>query len=123
MSILENNNVELEEDNNTISTLSSDEVAIYICQKCSTNFKNRQTLKLHETTSTKCKSEKSEKDTHKICNFCDKHFSSKQMKKYHENSCIEKIKYDIKIQYDIQMNELKKEIYELKKQYEKNLNA
>ena len=77
------------------STISqNDNTKEYICSKCDTIFKNKQTLNLHKKT-VKCNDlNKEDNETKKICEFCDKKFASKQMKNYHQNNCVEKIKYD-----------------------------
>jgi DNA-directed RNA polymerase subunit RPC12/RpoP len=84
----------------------------YICKKCGTEFKNKQTLKLHEKTSIKCLNDDDNKSKQtKNCEYCDKTFSSKQMKNYHQNTCIEKIKSEITTYYQSEMDKLK-EYYE-----------
>ena len=87
------------------STISqNDNKKEYICSKCDTVFKNKQTLNLHKKT-VKCNDlNKEDNETKKICEFCDKKFASKQMKNYHQNNCVEKIKYDLNL---LHQNEIK----------------
>ena len=93
-----------------------------ICNTCKSQFKNKITLNLHQKT-TKCKLN-DDKDK-KCCKYCNKVISSKQMKLYHYNNCLEKIKYDIKMEYEDKLNKLKIEyenkLNDMKQYYENKL--
>jgi ATP-dependent 26S proteasome regulatory subunit len=69
----------------------------YVCLKCNTFFKNKQTLNLHKKT-VKCTNlNKEDNESKKMCEFCNKKFASKQMKNYHLANCVEKIKHELNI--------------------------
>jgi uncharacterized Zn-finger protein len=93
-----------------------EEDIIYKCTKCNSIFKNSHTLNLHQKTSETCS-----EINHKInvndkeCFYCNKVFSSKQMKKYHESKCIYAKLYELTIEYENKLKEMK--IY-----YEKEIN-
>ena len=95
-----------------VSTDSAESLDIketkYLCNTCNSKFKNKITLNLHQKT-TNCKP--NDKEDKKCCKYCSKVFASKQMKLYHYNNCIEKVKYDIKTEYENKLNTMK-EYYE-----------
>ena len=97
----------------------------YKCPKCCSSFTNKQTLNIHQKTSTKCtKSSDSDIsssiDISRTCQFCEKEFASKQMRLYHESKCIEKITYELKKKYQDDIDILVTEIKNLKMELEQS---
>lgn len=96
----------------------------YKCSKCNSNFTNKQTLDIHQKTSSKCAKScgsddsSSYTDVSKICQFCEKTFASKQMRLYHESKCVEKITSEIKKKYQEDIDCLNNEIKSLKLELE-----
>ena len=79
----------------------------YICLKCNSKFKNKQTLNIHQKTSETCSPKEQVETDDKNCFYCKKEFSSKQMKKYHENKCPNKQIYELEIKHQLEIDNLK----------------
>ena len=96
----------------------------YKCVKCNSNFTNKQTLDIHQKTSSKCAKNCSSNDSSysddisKSCQYCEKKFASKQMRLYHESKCIEKTTTEIKKKYQDDIEYLNNEIKSLKLELE-----
>ena len=104
------------------SIKSKDADKLYICNKCEATFKNKQTLNLHKKTVKCTETSKNESDDKKTCEYCSKKFASKQMKLYHISNCFEKLKSDLKKEFEIEITCLKEkhesEIKKIKEYYE-----
>ena len=74
----------------TDTICSTESPESYKCSNCNAEFKNKQTLNLHQKTSEKCSKHDEDSNCNKVCSSCNKAFSSKQMKKYHESKCVDK---------------------------------
>lgn len=79
----------------------------YICLKCNSIFKNKQTLNIHQNTSETCSPKEQGEIYNKNCFFCNKEFSSKQMKRYHENKCPNKQIYEIEKKHQLEITNIK----------------
>jgi hypothetical protein len=109
----------------SIDSLSINSIGIdklYVCNKCEATFKNKQTLNLHKKTVKCTETTKNETDNKKTCEYCSKKFASKQMKLYHIGNCLEKIKSDLKKDFETEILCLKEkhenEIKKIKEYYE-----
>ena len=99
------------------SDTTSNKEKKYKCPKCDSSFLNKQTLDIHQKTSSKCAKSKSvgddsstSSDISKNCQYCEKTFASKQMRLYHETKCIDKIIRNIQDQHKDEMEFMKNEI-------------
>jgi hypothetical protein len=98
----------------------------YKCNKCNSIFANKQTLDIHQKTSSKCAISSSNSDSSscidikKICQYCEKTFASKQMRLYHESKCIEKTTIELTKKYENHIDILNDEIKSLKLELEKS---
>lgn len=112
---------EISIDSLSINSLS-DTDKIYVCNKCESTFKNKQTLNLHKKTVKCTETTKNESDDKKTCQYCLRKFASKQMKLYHMSTCFEKLKSDVKKEFQTEIKSLKEhyenEIKKLKEHYE-----
>ena len=79
----------------------------YICLKCNSKFKNKQTLNIHQKTSETCSPKEQVESDDKNCFYCGKEFSSKQMKRYHENKCSNKQIYELEVKHRLEIKNLK----------------
>jgi hypothetical protein len=105
------------EKKNSLSSLSSSSEKKYRCNKCDSTFVNKQTLEVHQKTSSRCSNKSSDSestDISKMCQFCDKGFASKQMRLYHETKCKEKIIFDLKKTHEDEVKSMKDEISSLR---------
>ena len=96
----------------------------YCCSKCNSSFANKQTLSIHQSTSSlKCSKisgdDSSSSNSSKICQYCEKSFASKQMRLYHETKCVNKIISLLKQQHKNDMDILYDEIKSLKLEIKK----
>jgi hypothetical protein len=97
----------------------------YKCGKCNSNFVNKQTLDIHQKTSSKCANSSnsdssSSIDIKKKCQYCEKTFASKQMRLYHESKCMEKTTTELTKKYQNDIDILNDEIKSLKLELEKS---